>query len=61
LKYRAWESSNDTRLFEACFHFGTYLQAASNVVYWKHIWITTEKNFLLLWWVCSPKQKQEIY
>jgi hypothetical protein len=25
-KYRAWESSNDIRLFDALFHFGTYIQ-----------------------------------
>jgi hypothetical protein len=58
-KYRSWEFSNDIRLFEAWLNFGTYLPAASNEVNWKHIWITTEKNCLLLWWVCSPIQKQK--
>jgi hypothetical protein len=47
-KYIAWESSNDIRLFETWFYFGTYLPAASNGVYWKHIWITSEKWFTSL-------------
>jgi hypothetical protein len=34
------------RLFEALLQFGTYLSAISNEVYWKYIWISTEKNLL---------------
>jgi hypothetical protein len=45
-KYKARESDSNMRLFDALLHFGTYLSATSNEVYWKHIWITTEKNLL---------------
>jgi hypothetical protein len=55
------EHENLVMLFEAWFHFGTYLSAGSDEVYWKRIWITTEKNCFLLWCVCSPIQKEEKY